>query len=190
MLTSDTIGSQGPKKTELSYKKYLDSFGLFLKKVFLLVAGLLAGISLVYLVFVLVNANNLENTRKVILRLDQITYVLSLLSFALSLNIALGHKDKYIEILKALDAQKIGASKRKHTKNVVLSTLYAIDLGLALIDHRFMVTVSYKLSLTNFRDSFPVVFYLFLVLKALIFLIAIAAWVFVICAKRRSNFGN
>ena len=185
MLSSDAQHNTGPKRTDISYKKYMDSFSLLLKKVFLLVAGLLAGISLVYIIFVLANANNLENTHRVILRLDQISYILSLLSFTLCINITLAHQEKHIDVLKMLEIQRINVSKRKHAKNVVLSSLYGAVLGLVLIDHRFMVALSSKPSLGTFKEDSPLIFYLFLALKVLIFILVISAWIFVICAKRR-----
>ena len=177
----------GPPKTEISYKKYMESINLVLKKIFMIVAGLLAGISLIYLVFVLANVNNLDNVHNIVLRIDQISMVLSLLSFILCLNITLAHKDKHIEILKMLETQKINLSKRKNKKNTILSVFYGIILFLGLIDHRFMVSISTSNSLSAFKSNQSIVFYGFLGLKGLIFLIVISAWIFGVCTKKRSQ---
>lgn len=186
-LSLDTHTELGPKKTEISYKNYMESIDLVFKKIFLIVAGLLAGISLVYLIFVVANLNNIDSVRNVVLRLDQISIVLSMLSFVLSLNITLTHKDKHLEVLKKLETQKIISSKRKHTKNTVLSVFYGVILGLELIDHRFMVSISASNALAEIKIDNPVVFYGFIGLKGLIFAVVISAWIFVVCTKKRSQ---
>lgn len=176
-----------PKRTEISYRKYMESIDFILKKIFMIVAGLLAGISLVYLVFVLANMNNIENMHNIVLRLDQLNTILSLLSFILCLNLTLSHKENHIEILKTLDTQRIANSKRKHVKNIILSILYGLILMFVLIGHHFMVAISSSTSLSSFKSENIIEFLGFIILKTLIFIVVISAWVFVVCNKRRSQ---